>query len=36
MTEKLFLAAEFRTVYATESNMDNVRVIGKIGYYFDK
>jgi len=36
MTKKLFLDAEFRTVYATERDMDNVRVIGKIGYYFDK
>jgi len=36
MTEKLFLAAEFRTVYATQSSIDNVRVIGKIGYYFQK
>jgi hypothetical protein len=36
MTDKLFLGAEFRTVYATDSDIDNVRVIGKIGYYFDK
>lgn len=34
MTKKLFLAAEFRKVYATDSDMSNVRVIGKIGYYF--
>jgi len=36
MTDELFLAAEFRTVYATESDVDNVRVIAKVGYYFDE
>ena len=36
MTDKLFLDAEFRTVYATESDVDNVRVLLKVGYYFDE
>ena len=36
MTEKLFLAAEFRKVYATKRDFDNVRIIGKVGYYFQK
>ena len=35
MTDKLFLGAEFRTVYATDRDVDNVRVIGKVGYFFD-
>lgn len=36
MTEKLFLAAEFRKVYATKSDINNVRIIGKVGYYFQQ
>ena len=36
ITEKLFLEAEFRKVYATKSYVDNIRFIGKVGYYFQK
>jgi len=36
ITPKLFLGAEFRTVYATDTHIDNVRLIGKVGYYFNK
>jgi hypothetical protein len=34
LTEKLFIGAEFRKVYATDSNFANVRFIGKVGYFF--
>ena len=34
LTEKLFLGAEFRKVYATESDYSNSRFIGKVGYFF--
>ena len=36
ITEKLFLATEFRKVYATKSYADNVRIVLKAGYYFQK
>jgi len=34
VTEKLFLGAEFRKVYATNSDFSNIRFIGKVGYFF--
>jgi hypothetical protein len=34
LTEKLFLGAEFRKVYATENDYSNTRFIGKVGYHF--
>ena len=34
LTKKLFLGAEFRKVYATESAYSNSRFIGKVGYHF--
>jgi len=36
MTDKLFLGAELRNVWATERDVDNVRVVIKIGYYYDE
>jgi len=36
LTEKLFIGAEFRKVYATESDYSNGRFIGKVGYFFNK
>jgi hypothetical protein len=35
LTQELFLGAELRKVYATERDVDNVRVIVKVGYYFE-
>lgn len=34
ISKNLFLAAEFRKVYATKSDIDNVRIVGKVGYFF--
>jgi hypothetical protein len=34
LTEKLFLGAEYRKVYATESAFSNGRFVGKVGYFF--
>jgi len=34
ITKKLFLGAEFRKTYATNSDFSNVRFIGKVGYFF--
>ena len=34
MTKKLFLGAEYRKVYATDSSFSNGRFIGKVGYFF--
>ena len=36
LTEKLFIGAEFRKSYATESDYSNSRFIGKVGYFFNK
>ena len=34
ITEELFLDLEARTVYATERDADNFRVVAKVGYYY--
>jgi len=36
LTKNLFLGAEYRRNYATDNDYSNTRLIGKIGYFFNK